>query len=223
MSKQKIAVFDADGVLVDFIRSFKEQASQLLNRKVANEHNTWCTKTRFKLTDSENKYIWSNLDWSKFHIYENVTKSINIFKREGYLIVILTAAPENIKEQRIQCFKKNNLFYDHLFFVENGTSKFPKLCKLKPDFFIDDHFQHINEAIEANVPDIFFCDNGYDFEKDAVKGKHQIVSSLYEATLKFHKKTTKNSILIRGGLYELRFFKRYLRKRSLYRRFQREG
>ena len=146
------AVFDCDGVVMDFNLGFSRVATDVLGRSASKLCNSYDLSTRYGLTTPEFDRAWSALDdhphgWRGFEPLPGAAEAIRKFKSEGYEVVVVTGIEERLAESRLANFLFHDLHIDGIECVGHGrASKAANLTRLAPVMYVEDRLHLLYEC-----------------------------------------------------------------------------
>ena len=172
---RKIAIFDQDDVLNDWISEFNQHLISL----------------GYDLGPEKEEYIPKNWGYTEIGIpysivqgyihscpkhapYQEMINCANRLKSKGWEIVVVTSHPSNLKMERIQHLNSLGLNYDHIAltqsFDKNGNvvslskAKYIEAVYKRPGntlIFIDDRMKSVLEFIKLGLGRGFSVDRAY--------------------------------------------------------------
>lgn len=146
------AVFDCDGVVLNFDRGFSQVAGDVLKRPVPKVCNSYDLGLRYNLTPKEFAFAWDALDdhplgWAGFEPLPGAVKAVEQFKADGFEVIIVTGIEDRLSEKRLANFLLHNLPVDGLECVGHGTaSKAENLTRLAPLMYVEDRLHLLYEC-----------------------------------------------------------------------------
>ncbi|MFW6219782.1 MAG: hypothetical protein ACOC1O_01575 [bacterium] len=111
---------------------------------------------------------------------KGVKRKLNIWKRLGHNLIIITSRPTEIENETIDMVKKLFPCVDKVIIVPNKEKK-QTLISENIDVFVDDAPHHIDEAIDAKVKYIYLISNKhtpYNYEYKIQHNNINIVKGL---------------------------------------------
>ncbi len=135
--KQKVVIFDCDGVLADFEEAFCEAFGN------KNRHLYDLTK-RYPEVDRDLILEWVNDEENYRHlnpIFGGITL-LNQLKSRGYIIGLVTARPNSLRKLTIEWLRLYNIDYD---FLDTGATHKAEL--------LNDFYQHSDSEISMVIDD----------------------------------------------------------------------
>jgi uncharacterized HAD superfamily protein len=191
MKKKKKAVYDCDGVCLDFDSGFATVGSDVLERPLSGNSFEYDLCKKYNITKDEERLIWKEMEnhysgWAGLPVMEDAISGFTFLKKNGFEIHLVTGIEEHLAAMRLENLRRHGMEVDSIICVGHGTaSKMRHIREIDPLLFVDDRLQHINEA--AFVPNRVWVDLGQDqfgLEKDATTVR---VKSLGEWVSKYGK------------------------------------
>jgi hypothetical protein len=162
--RQPIA-FDADGVILDFLRAFSEAAKETTGRACAPINSSYSLGIKFNLTENELKKTWETFDngpyWQNIAPIEGAIEAIDKLQSAGFRnIHVVTAIPEQFRAERHANFRKLGFSPEAIHCVQHTTrwAKVPPITALRPFMFVDDRIEHLHS--NPQVPLLVHIDHG---------------------------------------------------------------
>lgn len=153
----KIAL-DADGVLFDFVESWRLCAQLVLGRDLPTLTPSYDLESRFGLQKGEVHKVWSV--WNTTHGWRRVVPIVPAIEATfaaldmGHEVFVVSRLPSSqAAQERRDSLDRWGLQKATLIPVF-GESKKAALQELRPHFFADDCAVHCREARDALVPEI---------------------------------------------------------------------
>ena len=103
---------------------------------------------------------------------KGVRRKLNIWKRLGHKLIIITSRPKEIEQETIDMVMKTFPVVDKVI-VAYDKKKKDILVEEKIDMFVDDAPHHIEEAIEAKIKYIYLISNKHTPYNYEYKEQHQ--------------------------------------------------
>lgn len=157
--------FDADGVILDFLRAFSDAVTEATGRSAAPNSPSYSLGVKFGLTDSELKKTWETFDkgpyWQNIAPIEGAIEAIDKLQSAGFRnIHVVTAIPEQFRAERHANFQKLGFSPEAIHCVEHTTrwAKVPPITALRPFMFVDDRIEHLHS--NPQVPLLIHIDHG---------------------------------------------------------------
>lgn len=159
---------DIDGVILDSEKVFRTMADlyntiNLNNRAIKapdepriQEKYNW---TNEEIQDFADKYFIECTEKANFMPY--VKDVLNLLKKEGHKLIIITARGKDKKEMREVAerkFKKEGLKFDKYYWAKQDKAD---VCvEEKIDVMIDDNYRNCIEIANKNIKTLYFRDAG---------------------------------------------------------------
>lgn len=162
--EQPIA-FDADGVILDFLKAFGKAARKITGRSMKPLNESYSLGIKFGLDDVELKKTWEEFDsgpyWRAIEPIEGAIEGIDKLQSAGFRnIHVVTAIPEQFRAARHANFRKLGFSPEAIHCVEHTTrwAKVPPITALRPFMFVDDRIEHLHS--NPQVPLLVHIDHG---------------------------------------------------------------
>lgn len=157
--------FDADGVILDFLKSFTAAAERVVHRPVVSLSGTYSLGLKYNLTDVELGKTWEEFNsgpyWRNLEAMSGAIEAIDKLQTAGFRnIHVVTAIPDQFRADRHANFRKLGFSPEAIHCVEHTTrwSKVPPILALRPFMFVDDRIEHLHS--NPQVPLLVHIDHG---------------------------------------------------------------
>ena len=163
--KQAPMAFDADGVILNFIKAFEKAACATLGRNISSQGPSYSLTVKFGITQDELGRVWETFNrggyWDSLEALEGSIEAIDELQAKGFRnIHVVTAIPEEFRADRHVNFQKLGFSPEAIHCVLHTTrfSKVPPITALCPFFFADDRIEHLHS--NPQVPLLLHIDQG---------------------------------------------------------------
>jgi len=147
-------ILDCDDVL----REFVPEVVKTYNKEHFTDYKlediiTWEIKDVLTEIKDFQKYVTDRKEiFLNSQVCEDVYETINTLKNKGHRIIISTYQFKGIEQYTMEWLKKNNIYYDDIFF---GRDKF----LVQGDIFVDDKYSNITKYEKFNINTVLFLKN----------------------------------------------------------------
>lgn len=153
-----IAVINMDGVLVDFDRKYQAVSARISGSKPERLSDDYDFSSRYGHDSEHIGQVFKEMDWSLIPAYNDAKIAIDMLK-DDYQIHICSAADPTLMDARVKCLCDHGIYFDKITLI--GTQGEKQMHYKGVEIVVDDHENHIREAIKEGVPQIFMVDRNY--------------------------------------------------------------
>lgn len=142
--------FDADGVILDFIKAFKDAAREALGREVDGSSPSYSLGVKFGITEAELGLVWEAFNagyWHRLEALDGAIEAIDRLQAAGFRnLHVVTAIPDQFRPDRHANFEALGFSPEmiHCVLHVSRFSKVPPILALKPLVFVDDRIEHLH-------------------------------------------------------------------------------
>jgi hypothetical protein len=182
--------FDADGVILNFIKAFGKAASETLGREILCDGPSYSLAVKFGINEAELGRAWENFNrggyWDALEALDGAIEAIDELQANGFRnIHVVTAIPEEFRADRHVNFQKLGFSPEAIHCVLHTTryAKVPPITALRPFFFADDRIEHLHS--NPQVPLLLHVDQGDEQFPDPQGRVDMVVPSLADGVRDF--------------------------------------
>lgn len=165
------AVFDVDGVLLDFYGGAAHILEEMLGRRMVKVDDRPATRHRYGLTDAEYQQMRVVMrthahGWANLPVLPGAVEAIQRVMAAGLEVSFLSSCGQSLFELRRANLDALGLSACGLVCVEDAdkNAKGQVLARLQPVVFVDDHMKMLAQA--PLVPERVWIDHGCSLELD---------------------------------------------------------
>lgn len=142
--------FDADGVILDFVKAFKQAGTEALGRELDGSSPSYSLCVKFGITEDELGKVWESFNasyWHRLEALEGAIEAIDSLQAAGFRnLHVVTAIPDQFRADRHANFESLGFSPEmiHCVLHVSRFSKVPPIMALKPLFFVDDRIEHLH-------------------------------------------------------------------------------
>ena len=181
MNQTKIIAIDGDQVLFAFADHWHAVAERILCRTLFQQEAAFSLARRFGLSPQETAQVWEQFhldgEWGKIPLIPIAADAVRALLRNQWDVWVVSSVPTSGVEDRRQFLARN---LPEVTFLQaesldprrrNGApSKEETLRYPGIQFYADDRWPHIAEAIRAKVPKVCRIMGGHDGDGTPVPG-----------------------------------------------------
>lgn len=173
MNQAKIIAIDGDQVIFDFAEHWRCTAERVLDRSVFQQEPVFSLSRRFGLTHQDTAKVWDRFhqdgEWGRVPLLPQALSAVQTLLRQGWGVWVVSSVPDAglaARRKQLSAAVPGAVFFQ----AESLDPRYPNGAPTKESilrypgvqFFADDRWPHVAEAVRASVPMVCRIVGGHD-------------------------------------------------------------